>query len=182
MDKHIDRIMAVAERSEIQVPPLPSLIGGFRDFLSSNGEMQKMLARQGLVSGLTGGEGEITAPEGDAGRRHYASAVERDTSLEGLFGVSASDVFSPEVKMVIPPPGEGGLREEVMESGSPADPVSASRNAHPPAAAGEALSPERRDGEGDTRGLAWHVYCRDRLPMDLLTLVPLLVKLVNRGE
>ena len=37
------------------------------------------------------------------------------------------------------------------------------------------------DGESDTSGIAWHLHVRDRLPLDLIALVPLLVKQVNRG-
>ena len=37
------------------------------------------------------------------------------------------------------------------------------------------------DGESDTSGIAWHLHVRDRLPVDLIALVPLLVKQVNRG-
>ncbi len=41
---------------------------------------------------------------------------------------------------------------------------------------------EAADGESEVTGLSWHLHVRDRLPLDLVALVPLLLKHMNRGE
>lgn len=37
------------------------------------------------------------------------------------------------------------------------------------------------DGETPSSGLTWHLHLRDRLPLDLLALVPLMLRSVNKG-
>ena len=39
-----------------------------------------------------------------------------------------------------------------------------------------------RDGESNLTGVTWHLHVRDRAPLDLVALVPMLLRQINRGE
>ncbi|KAF8068363.1 TARBP1 [Scenedesmus sp. PABB004] len=130
-------------------PEAATLLRGVWRFLEENEETAKLRQRQALVD-----------------LENFDLANE--TSLEGVFGVSAA--------AAAPVP----LRARARRGGAAGTPPAARPGPAPRRSqVREAQLEQLLDGEGDAQGLAWHVHVRDRLPLDLLRSLPGALKAVG---